>query len=273
MIDMHVHLEQGPYTKEWLLEFVKYAQERNISKLFLLEHSHRFIEFLNIYDSISSNKDYGNYQVDWLSRKSGLNLSEYKKFINEMKKLDFDIEINFGLEICYFPDKENEIKECISDFDWDFLTGSIHWIDGWGFDHSDTKDSWLKQDVNSIYIRYYELMIQLVESRIFNVVAHPDSIKCFNYYPSIDLKDIYKELSLSLKDNNVKAEFSNGLYINYDHEELGLNRDLLKVFLENGVEIGTSSDAHRPEDVGKFILEANDIIKKFKATQGYIDIK
>jgi len=102
-------------------------------------------------------------------------------------------------------------------------------------------------------------------SKIFNVVAHPDSIKCFNYYPSIDLKDIYKELSLSLKDNNVKAEFSNGLYINYDHEELGLNRDLLKVFLENGVEIVTSSDAHRPEDVGKFILEANNIIKKFKS--------
>jgi len=87
MLDMHVHLEQGPYTKEWLLEFVKYAQERNISKLCLLEHSHRFIEFLNIYDSISLNTDYRNYQMDWLSRKSGLELSEYKQFINEMKKI------------------------------------------------------------------------------------------------------------------------------------------------------------------------------------------
>lgn len=261
---MHVHLERGEYTKEWLMEFVHYAQERNISKLCLLEHSHRFKEFRNIYESITSNKDYCKHQMDWLARKSKLDISEYKQFIHEMRKLDFPIEINFGLEICYFSEKEKEIRQCVSNFDWDFLTGSIHWIDGWGFDHPKTRKSWLIQDVDSIYLRYYELMLQLVKSKIFDVLAHPDSIKCFNYYPTLDLSDQYKELSLALKDGKMKVEFSNGLFINYQHEELGLNRDLLKVFLENEVELVTASDAHRPEDVGKFINVAMEIIESYK---------
>lgn len=125
MVDMHVHLERGQYTKEWLMEFIAYALERNIGKLCLLEHSHRFIEFRCVYDSIVADEDYGKHQVDWLARKSVLQLSDYKQFITDMRMLEFPIEISFGLEICYFPDKEAEIKACVSNFDWDFLTGSF----------------------------------------------------------------------------------------------------------------------------------------------------
>ena len=35
MIDAHVHLEKGPYTREWLQEFIFYAQERGIRKIYL----------------------------------------------------------------------------------------------------------------------------------------------------------------------------------------------------------------------------------------------
>ncbi len=262
MIDAHVHIERGPYTKEWIMEFISYAEKRDIDRLYLLEHSHRFSDFVNIYDSILENKDCGEYQREWLSRKSELRLSDYKDFINEMRKYKFPIEISFGLEICYFPEKEEEIKECVSNFDWDFLTGSIHWIDGWGFDHPKTKNSWNERDIDNVYKRYYELMIQLVQSNIFDILAHPDSIKCFGHYPSRDFTNIYESLSTALKESEMKAEFSNGLYINYGHKELGLNTDLLKILLDNNVQIVTASDAHRPEDVGKYIMEAKELIYK-----------
>ncbi|MFR3591475.1 hypothetical protein [Eisenbergiella massiliensis] len=44
MIDAHVHLEKGPYTREWLQEFIFYAQERGIRKIYFLEHTHIFRE-------------------------------------------------------------------------------------------------------------------------------------------------------------------------------------------------------------------------------------
>ena len=58
----------------------------------------------------------------------------------------------------------------------------------------------------------------------------------------------------------MKAEFSCGLYNNYGHSELGLNKDLFRIFLKNDVKLLTASDAHAPEDVGKNIRKANNAL-------------
>jgi len=267
MIDGHVHIERGPYTEEWIMEFVKKAQERNIHKLYLLEHSHRFKEFKGLYDSIIEADGCSELQKQWLASKCTISLKEYKDLIIEMRRKKLPIEVKFGLEICYFPEKEEYIKSTTSDFNWDFLTGSIHWIDGWGFDHPKTKDLWEHKDINHIYEKYYNLMIKLVESKLFNILAHPDSIKCFNYYPKKDISYLYEKLALSLKENNLKAEFSNGLFINYSHIELGMNKKLLKILMDNDVEIVTASDAHTPHDVGRYIKEANKILNQLNRTE------
>jgi histidinol-phosphatase (PHP family) len=168
--------------------------------------------------------------------------------------------VRFGLEICYFPESVDAIREILADFEWDFLTGAIHWIDGFGFDHRDNIPIWLKSDVNMLYRRYYTLMVQAIESGIFAVIAHPDSIKCFDFYPTDDLGSLYEEVADSAKKHQVEMEFSNGLFINYGHKELGMNRKLLRVLKRNGVRLVTASDAHRPEDVGRYITEAESII-------------
>ena len=53
MIDVHVHLEKGPYTKEWLDEFVNKAIERKIKEVYFLEHTYVFKEFYFLYDVTS----------------------------------------------------------------------------------------------------------------------------------------------------------------------------------------------------------------------------
>ena len=44
---------------------------------------------------------------------------------------------------------------------------------------------WNKYDVDDIYKRYYELVFDLVKSDLFTQLAHPDTIKMFNYYPEV----------------------------------------------------------------------------------------
>lgn len=60
----------------------------------------------------------------------------------------------------------------------------------------------------------------------------------------------------------MKVEFSNGLHINYEISELGMNRKLLEAMVMNDVDIVTASDAHKPEDVGRFIKEATIKVKR-----------
>jgi len=262
MLDAHAHIERGSYTKEWIDQFVQEAQNTGIHELHLLEHSFRFVEFRHLYNGVGQHKEAGKYQRKWLATKFPLSLEAYKAFVTKIRKVQYPIEVKYGLEICYFPEHEREIRELVSDGDWDFLTGSIHWIDGFGFDHPKNIPIWQKSDVDMLYHRYYELMIQAVRSNIFDFIAHPDSIKCFNYYPTFDLNNIYIDLGKAAKKHRVSMEFNNGLFINYGHKELGLNQKLLEIFIRENINVITASDAHKPEDVGKCIREAKEVIQE-----------
>lgn len=256
MIDGHVHLEQGMYCKEWIDKFIQVALTRGVSEVLFLEHSHRFTELKPIYCSIANHNLYGDMQKKWLDRKSQISINEYKSFIEEMRKFEFPIVVKFGLEVCYFPDKNEEIKTILSDFEWDFLTGAIHWIDGWGFDHPKTRATWESQNTNAVYLRYYNIMKELISSNIFDIVAYPDSIKCFNYFPTIDLGKVYDEIIIAAKENGkIAFEQSAGLSNNYNHKEIGLNYKFLTKLKNNKIPLITASDAHRPEDTGKGIKE------------------
>jgi histidinol-phosphatase (PHP family) len=263
MIDAHVHIEEGPYTLDWIDRFVRVAQSRGITELRLLEHSHRFTDFFGVYASILGEPACGAYQGEWLQRSCILGLQQYQSFVAHLRRKHFPLALRFGLEVCYFPEMEAEIQRLLSDFDWDFVTGSIHWIDGWGFDHEATKEQWLLRNVDEVYEEYYRLMIKLVNSRLFTTLAHPDSIKCFHHYPNRDVGPLYDQLAEALQVAGVSAEISCGLRINYGHPEIGPNRDLLYALRSRGINMVTASDAHRPEDVGRYIDQATRVLRDF----------
>lgn len=258
MIDCHIHLERGKYTVEWLNRFVETAIYRGIHEIYLLEHSHRFSEFVPMYKSIA---DYSYYQKEWFERKRNVDLSikEYTLFIEQAKQIPYPIKVKFGLEVCYFEEYEHLINGILDSYPFDFATGSVHWVDGFGFDHK--KELWDNINVDKLYIRYYEVMERLIGSGLFTGVAHPDSIKVFGHKPSFGLECTYEKIAELLNKNNMYAEQSGGLYLNYSSNcELGMNEKMLKVFKDNGVRILTASDAHKPEDVGANIMELQNLL-------------
>lgn len=259
MLDAHVHIEKGDYTIQWITEFVNVALKRGLSEIYLLEHSHRFKEFKDIYKNFAQ---YNDYQKSWLDKKLKLSLDDYKGLILKVKSEKFPIKIKFGLEVCYEEGMEENISNILQGFNWDFVTGSVHWVDGWGFDHK--KEHWNTVDVDKAYKRYYEIMKSLIRSQLFNIVAHPDSIKCFGFNPSSSLNHIYIEIAELLKEHNVGAEQNSGLHYRFGHMDLGMNKEMYDIFKSKNVQIYTASDAHYPEDTGRFIYELNEREKHAK---------
>jgi histidinol-phosphatase (PHP family) len=259
--DAHVHIERGPYTEEWIDAFVNQAQAAGIDELYLLEHSFRFFEFKPLYRSIVAHPEAGKFQAAWLESRCRMHLADYQDLVSRLRARRFPITLKLGLEICYFPEFEDEIRELVSTFDWDFLTGSLHWIDGFGFDQDENIHLWQKMDKDLLYQRYFELETQAISCGFFDIIAHPDSIKCFNIYPSISLEDLYRRVAEAANRHGVALEFSAGLRLNYGHDRLGLEGGFLKALKAADVTILTASDAHRPEDVGKYIRESEEAIQ------------
>lgn len=262
MRDVHVHFlhgHSGGYTIEFFEGFISAAQKADMDEIYLLEHTHQFYEFESVYTTI---KNYNDFQHNWISGKMNSSIESYLRFIDSIKGRTYPVKVKFGLEVCYIPETANKLSDCLKQYDFDFLTGSVHWIDGWGFDHAKQKDIWKTVNVDKIYKRYYSIMCELCESGLFNILAHPDSIKCFNYRPSFDLTEDYYKLVYALNKNTMYTENSGGLRLNYNPKlELGLNRELLRILKENKVEMMTASDAHKQSDVGANIKELQKMIE------------
>ena len=254
MTDVHVHLERGPYTRAWIDRFVETALDRGLASVWFLEHTHRFVEFAPLYREAAARDP---RHAAWLARKTGLHLSEYVAFVETMKAEVFPIEVRWGLEVCHVPGKEALVRKLTEGAPFDFLTGSVHWIDGWGFDHG--PEYWEGHDVDGAWLRHAELSIDLAECGLYDVIAHPDSIKCFGFLPSPraegELAARYARLARALREGGMAAEVSAGLANNYGRPGVGMEPGLLGAMRGVGVRLVTASDAHRPEDVGLGIGE------------------
>lgn len=261
MKDVHVHFLHGNpigYNIDFFEGFIKVAQNAGLSEIYLLEHTHQFTEFEKVYEPI---KSYNEFQHNWITERMNESIEDYINFIKTVKDKKYPVKVKFGLEVCYIPETADILADVLKKYNFNFLTGSVHWIDGWGFDHKGQKETWESKNTEEIYKRYYEIMFQLCESNLFTGLAHPDSIKCFGYKPNIDLSDYYNKLALLLNKHNMYAENSGGLKLNYSPDnELGLNAQLMSILKKNNVRIETASDAHNQKDVGANIRELEKMI-------------
>lgn len=248
--DLHIHIERGDYTLEWIDKFVNQAVKMNIDEINLLEHSIRIKEF---HPTFKEAREYNLYQKRWFEGKQqqAHTMAEYKALIDNVRSRKYPVKINFGLEICWFEQHEDFIRKQVSDGYFDYLIGSVHWIDNWTFNQR--KYQWLGKDVNRLYERYYQMSETLIESDIFDIIGHPDLIGCHSLYPSYDLTPTYKSLCEKAKAHNVMVEMNTS-------KGLGLNEKFLNVAKDVGVTFSTGSDAHRPEDVGRGIKEVTQLI-------------
>lgn len=159
-------------------------------------------------------------------------IEKYLEFIDTVRHNSYPIKIMFGLEVCHIPETANKLADMLGKYNFDFLTGSVHWIDGWGFDHPVQKDIWQSVDADKTYRRYYENMLELCESGLYTGLAHPDSIKCFGYTLGCDMTETYNKLAILLNKHGMYVENNGGLRLNYSSElELGLSKQLLNITL------------------------------------------
>lgn len=250
MKDLHIHIEQGPYTVEWLEKFIDKAVEMQLDEICLLEHSIRFREF---HPTFSEARALNRYQQKWFDAKaaSAHSLDDFKRIAEEIRRRKYPIRVSFGLEICYFEQHEDLTGKLVSDGFFDYLLGSVHWIDNWTFNQR--KYQWLGKDYNRIYQRYFALQNALVESNIFDIIAHPDLITCHGLYPDYDLSDTYKHLCENIKAHGMRLEMNTS-------KSLGINETFFTAAKAAGVKFSTGSDAHRVADVGRRIDEIDALI-------------
>jgi len=99
------------------------------------------------------------------------------KYIGEIEEAQSStkIKLRTGLEVDYFPEEERHIDHILNEYSFDFILGSLHFPRGFNMGSRKgfadfSADRKLEDALND----FYSLWREAIESRLFDVMAHPD---------------------------------------------------------------------------------------------------
>jgi histidinol-phosphatase (PHP family) len=256
LIDYHVHNHFSPDSEADSTEMLKNIQKLGIKEVCFTNHAEWF-------DSKTVD------HVGTFDFQEALRRFESIKWEIEHLQPQFpDLPVKLGAEITYHPDDLEDIERLIKEVDFDFLLGSVHNIDGFIINslHAGAYDYFEGKSEEDAYGKYFDQLLALVKWGQFDVLAHLDVCKKYGHEfygpfrpekwekPIREALKIMKEkgLGIELNTRSLKARC----------KELFPHPTILKWAVEEGIEHFTlSSDAHKAQDAGHFVVEGLGIAK------------
>ncbi|MBF0521887.1 MAG: histidinol-phosphatase HisJ family protein [Candidatus Omnitrophica bacterium] len=229
--DYHIHTYLCGHADGTPEEYVKQAIKRGLKEIGFSDHA----PFLSHEDpSVTmSLKQFPDYfkLVDALKRK-------YKK----------QIVIKTGIEADFMVGYEKKTEELLSRYKFDYIIGSVHFINEWAFDDPKERPKWQGQDINGIYGTYHKLLRKAAGSKMFDIMAHVDLLKKFGDRPTEDLSKEVQKTARVFKKCGVAVEI-NSSGLRKPVKEIYPSLHDLKIYCQEGVPIVFGSDSHEPNQV------------------------
>ena len=246
MRDYHVHIERGPYTREWLEKFVEAGRRVGVYELGLVEHLYLFRESHGIlHNPYIAEKPGTRRELAGAPDLVGATLDRFATFVTAAA--DSGLPVKCGLEVDYVPGAEEATNRLLKGLPLDFVIGSLHWLGDWGFDID--QGSWSGRSVEAAYRQYYGTLAAATESGLFDIIGHPGNIAYFGHRPQAEtMEEMEAGFFERARAAGVVLEVNTG----------GLLRPVGQTFPRPetwpriqaaGIPIVVCSDAHRPDEV------------------------
>ena len=236
MIDLHNHTILCNHADGSMDEFIQQAIIKGISIYGFSDHAPM------------------NYDPKYRMKFEEMDI--YEQWIENLKIKYSQIKILKGYEVDFTP----EVDKRVLDRDVDYLIGSIHFLDNWGFDNPEFLATWKERDIDDIYREYFDLVVKLAQSKMFDIVGHLDLIKVFNFKPNEDIKILAKDAIEAIADNKLAVEI-NTAGIRKAVNEPYPSITLLEMIKQKNIDITFGSDAHNPNQVGFYLKECYNTAK------------
>ena len=244
--DYHLHTSRCGHASGMMQEYVIAARASGIREIGFADH-------LPMY---------------WLPQKKrdpglAMSLVELPGYIAEVQTLreqNPDLIIRLGIEADYIPGQEAQLRDLLAAHPFDYVLGSVHFIDGWGFDNPGLVEEYGHRDIDEIYRNYFDLVQRAALSGLFNVMAHPDLVKKFGFRPAVEPVELYEVTAATFRRAGVMAEL-NTAGLRAPVRELYPGPLLLAALCRQGIPLVLGSDAHAPQQVGAGINQAYKVVQ------------
>jgi histidinol-phosphatase (PHP family) len=141
----------------------------------------------------------------------------------------------------------------------------MHIVDGVALDY---EENVLKVDldklggVDGVWEKYYRTMEKLIGSDLCRIIGHFDLPKKFSVTQTRkDFSEHIVHLLELIRDKDMAVEINTGGRDRSFPKEFYPSQAILKLAMDRKVDITLGSDAHAPEDVGRYFNEAQELVR------------
>ena len=216
------------------------------------------LEAINQGIDIYGFSDHAPMNFDEKYRMSFEQMASYETEILSLKEeFKEQIDIRLGYEVDYL---EGHMDSKVLNANVDYLIGSVHFLDKWGFDNPEFIGEYKNRDIDRIWQEYFDAIEEMAKSGHFNIVGHIDLIKVFNFKPKKDIRLLAKNAIKAIKNAQMVVEINTAGF-RKPVKEAYPSLEILQMCYENSIDITFGSDAHKVEDIGFAYTQAVELAK------------
>ncbi len=166
------------------------------------------------------------------------------------------VKVRCGLEADFDAAAANDLREVLSQYPFDYVIGSVHFVDGFPVDRC--KEDWdaiTQRERDEVVLGYLDRMTQMARSGMFDFFAHFDLYKKFGYLPTVDVTSQIDSALNAIAASGMPVEISTaGLY--KDIREMYPSEGILRECARRSIPVVITADAHLPEHLTRSYAEA-----------------
>lgn len=168
------------------------------------------------------------------------------------------LPIRAGLECDWLEGCEEWIEDLAGRYEWDYLIGSVHYLDAWDFDNPKWLGRWADSDVEQVWKHYWNTYEKMAASGLFDILGHPDLVKKFSYRPEGDLGRYYEPVISVISSSGSAIELNTAGWHKPCAEAYPEPR-FLELAAAANIPLVISSDAHAPCEVARDFKQAIEL--------------
>ena len=248
--DYHMHLrddeEHIAHHVSAIEPFVRAADAAGVGEIAFTEHAYYFRQTRPLW------------HVPYHTDRCVYDLDAYVDAVVEAKNRGLPVKV--GLEVDYERGREEETRRLLAGCPWDYLLGSVHFIDGLGIDGAPRLIDAI--GVADAWRRYFDELAAAAESRLFDSLSHPDLVKIFGQRPERALEEeLHAQAVDAIAAAGVAVEVSTA-GLRKPVGELYPDPHFLELCRRRGVAVTVASDAHVPRLVGRDFDRARELLRR-----------
>ncbi len=245
IVDYHMHLRNArgeiAHDTSAVEPFVESAREAGVDEIGFTEHIYYFRQTRSLWT------------VPYHTERCVYDIEAYVSAVVGARNRGLPVKL--GLEVDYVRGREEQTRELLAPYPWDFLLGSLHYIGDVGVDDEPRLVDAV--GVDEAWRVYFDTLAAAARSGLFESLSHPDLVKIFGARPaSFD----YGPVVAAIADSGVAVEVSTaGLH--KPVRELYPHPEFLAECRARDVPVTLASDAHTPDLVGRDFDRALELLR------------